>query len=155
MQHSKLSYDIAPSWQMLALHQTTSIFHSNRWGLFTGEPCAHTSHNRDAATHLVLTINNCSTAIFQSILSKRTQVKMRCTYLQGLPFSYLKCVSQKTKGWNQHLVAWRISPLSSPSPPLLRKDNSQCIQQRKEASRNLMELHVSVSLILWQSVLNN
>lgn len=118
-------------------------------------PVLTTSHNRDATTHLVLTINSCSTAIFQSILSKRTQVKMRCAYLQGLPFSYLKCVSQKTKGWSQHLVARRISPLSSPSPPLLRKDNSQCMQQRKEASRNLMELHVSVSLLLWQSVLNN
>lgn len=155
VQQSKLSYDIAPSWQMLALCQTTSIFHSSRWGLFTGEPCAHTPHNRDATTHLVLTINNCSIAVFQSILSKRTQVKMRCAYLQGLPFSYLKFVSQKTKGSNQHLVARRISPLSSPSPPLLRKDKSQCIQQRKEASRNLMKLRVSVSLLLWQSVLNN
>ena len=154
VQQSKLSYDVAPSWQMLALHQPTSIFHSSRWGLFTGEPCAHTPHNRDATTHLVLTINNCSTAVFQSILSKRTQVKMRCAYLQSSPFSYLQFVSQKTKGWNQHLVARRISPLSS-SPPLLRKDKSQRIQQRKEASRNLMKLHVSVSLLLWQGVLHN
>ena len=155
VQQSKLSYDIAPSWQVLALHQTTSIFHSNRWGLFTGEPCAHTSRNRDATTRLVLTINNCSTVIFQSILSKRAQVKMRCAYLQGLPFSHIKFVSQKTKGWSQHLLARRISPLSSPSPPFLRKDKSQRIQQRKEASRNLIELHVSLSLLLWQSVLNN
>ena len=80
---------------------------------------------------------------------------MRCAYLQSSPLSYLQFVSQKTKGWNQHLVARRISPLSSPSPPLLRKDKSQRIKQRKEASRNLMKLHVSVSLLLWQSVLNN
>lgn len=117
-QQTKLKLWHSPDWKVLALYQSTSIFDSNRWGLFTGESCAHTFYNRDATTHLLLTINDFSTAVFQNILNQRTRVKMGCTYLLGLLFSYLECVSQKTKVGK---AVGDINKMIFSSPLFLRK----------------------------------